>query len=341
MIVAPGRLHAGVLAAGVVLCVLLLVAYRTSPPQSLVTSQREYAQVQQTPSSVLSPKALEIDEDLSRPPKHAAPHVRGDFLLLEERWRSLDAFIDLSHRHDPLFLANNWLPFKDIRPNGIAMSGVDKAAFLWEVLAAEHGHRWRTICEVGLNAGHSAVLWLEAQPNATVFIWDLGDNPYSAAAVQYLEYVYGDRLAIWIGPAQDNLVKVQNAHPRIGCDVVAIDGAKDYSLRLLDIRAFARMSYAHTVFLLDDADPKSLGLSRTEALALGVPYTEVDELYGDLVAAGVLEVFASKPSPKVLHPKLNPLIGHGSIAARLSAAFLANPGMLVVRRTPVVTDAGG
>ena len=59
--------------------------------------------------------------------------------------------------------------------------GSSKAAFLHnETCAREGGEPVRQICEVGFNAGHTSLLWLEAVPTARVTAFDMGDMAYAA-----------------------------------------------------------------------------------------------------------------------------------------------------------------
>jgi hypothetical protein len=69
----------------------------------------------------------------------------------------------------------------------------------------------RTICEIGFNAGHSAALWLLANPKAMVIMFDLWEHTdYSPRGELFLRYhsagygvVAGDeRLVIVKGPSQ-------------------------------------------------------------------------------------------------------------------------------------------
>ena len=69
--------------------------------------------------------------------------------------------------------------------------GQTKTRFLYEHVCrlAQQG-RANTICEVGFNAGLSALLLLEAAPSARVISFDLGDMPWSGFAANALRAAY-------------------------------------------------------------------------------------------------------------------------------------------------------
>ncbi|CAM9373070.1 unnamed protein product, partial [Choristocarpus tenellus] len=48
--------------------------------------------------------------------------------------------------------------------------------------------RVTTVCEVGFNAGHSALNWLlNSRPDTKVISFDLGEHPYVGHAAQFLQ----------------------------------------------------------------------------------------------------------------------------------------------------------
>jgi hypothetical protein len=60
----------------------------------------------------------------------------------------------------------------------------------------------RTIVQVGMNAGHSAVLFLEANSNAKVVSIDVGYHEYTSVAANILHEWYGDRHSFVSGSSQ-------------------------------------------------------------------------------------------------------------------------------------------
>lgn len=49
---------------------------------------------------------------------------------------------------------------------------------------------YRTVCEIGFNAGHSAITFLHLNPNIRLVAFDLFEHTYSQAAVDYVKMRY-------------------------------------------------------------------------------------------------------------------------------------------------------
>ena len=52
-------------------------------------------------------------------------------------------------------------------------------------------HEGLHVCEIGFNAGHSALVWLLGHTNSTLLSFDLGYHPYTRIAAAYLMKRYG------------------------------------------------------------------------------------------------------------------------------------------------------
>lgn len=48
----------------------------------------------------------------------------------------------------------------------------------------------RRICEIGFNAGHSAMEFLHASPGSTYVFFDLGEHAYTRPCADYIEAVF-------------------------------------------------------------------------------------------------------------------------------------------------------
>ena len=62
-----------------------------------------------------------------------------------------------------------------------------------------------TICEIGLNCGHSATTLLEASPQARVISFGLPAAPWAASARAHLRSRYGERIEIVDGRSAHTL----------------------------------------------------------------------------------------------------------------------------------------
>ena len=142
-------------------------------------------------------------------------------------------------------------PWKERRWNSVVNAAYEgkKADFIWKYASLKN---ITTVCEVGINAGHSAILWLEGNSDRSVILFDL-PQPYSQPGYDYLKYVYGERIQLFLGRS-DLSVPAFTKNATARCDMIAIDGSKKYKLRLLDFQNLKFMSHHQTILLLDDSN---------------------------------------------------------------------------------------
>ena len=62
----------------------------------------------------------------------------------------------------------------------------------------------KRICEIGFNAGHSTAIWLNANPQAEVLSFDLGQFDYTLDMARLATKLF-DRFKIVWGPSQDSV----------------------------------------------------------------------------------------------------------------------------------------
>jgi predicted O-methyltransferase YrrM len=138
----------------------------------------------------------------------------------------------------------------------------------------------RTICEVGFNAGHSAAVWLMANPNATLHTFDLWSHgPAGRAGLQLLKTRFPGRILAHVGDSLHTIARTTIAPP---CDLVHIDGRHDYAHTLTDFVNFVPKARADAVYLFDDqCDPE-------RCASTGVVPAEPTLATCDLQLAGVL-----------------------------------------------------
>jgi hypothetical protein len=254
---------------------------------------------------------------------------------LEERLRSLDYALDTAAKTCPLAKnrreERSGTPMKMRREDGVAMSSYRgwKMLNIWRAVSAEYGHRFDGICEVGINLGHSPVLWLEGQPSAHVYLWDIGtvDKEVCGAVFGYLRYTYTERVSITQGDSYLTLrAAAAKANSAGGsgpmCDIIAVDGAKTYTGRLHDMEALRNLSRPGALLLLDDSRPGDVVNLTMPRKQLATP---VDQLYRDLLVRRkiqVVDVLRSEYDAPSVHrrhmggPVLNQNMGHGTLVAR-------------------------
>lgn len=120
--------------------------------------------------------------------------------------------------------------------------------------ACRLGQRMRkpTICEVGFNAGLSALLLLESVPNAIVLSFDLGDLPWAREAEKLLRKAYGARFAgvVW-GDSKHTIQDMAIKQPNL-CDMVFVDGDKSYKGRYSTLWALSDASSPNAPVFMDE-----------------------------------------------------------------------------------------
>lgn len=117
------------------------------------------------------------------------------------------------------------------------------------------GVRNGTVCEVGFNAGHSAVVWLE-NTQAKLVEFDLLNLNYSLASRHFIESRYPGRVTFHQGPSRRTLLeygeRVSNGTAP-ACDMWLVDGDHGKNVEHDYINALSA-SHAGTVFIVDDAN---------------------------------------------------------------------------------------
>jgi hypothetical protein len=120
----------------------------------------------------------------------------------------------------------------------------------------------QTICEIGFNAGHSALRWLWAAPQAQVVMFDLWEYNVAPAAEEHIrKNVEGadERLTICKGDSNHGVRRFHGENPTQRCNIISIDGGHQYEVAVQD---FINMQYLvdpdfHVAFVDDtncDAD---------------------------------------------------------------------------------------
>ena len=115
----------------------------------------------------------------------------------------------------------------------------------------------KTICEIGFNSGVSALIWLLANPNARVVMFDLWVHAAAPQAERFLrQSVLGEsnayRLVIYKGRSEQTVHEAARAGER--CDVLSIDGGHSYKNALADLVGMHSLASDDNVALIDDTN---------------------------------------------------------------------------------------
>jgi FkbM family methyltransferase len=168
-------------------------------------------------------------------------------------------------------------------------------------VAAEHvgamrrgpgeGERERvTVCEVGFNAGHSALFWLAADAAVNVVSFDLGKHGYTEHAAAFIAARFPGRSSLTIGPSNATLKAfAARQRGRAACDVVIADGGHstaDATSDIVDLRPLAKAG-KHTL-IVDNLEMVTVRAAWDSAVRDGtiVPIEVVDYDYLDPTEVG-------------------------------------------------------
>ena len=126
--------------------------------------------------------------------------------------------------------------------------------------AASHAS---TVCEVGFNAGHSAAVWMLANPSLKLHTFDLFATRASVAALRHLQQRFPGRLFAHRG---DSLSTLPSAKLQPLCDLIHVDGRHSYLNVVADALHSLRIAVPSAVWLFDDqCDPSQCDAESTVA----------------------------------------------------------------------------
>jgi predicted O-methyltransferase YrrM len=108
------------------------------------------------------------------------------------------------------------------------------------------------ILEIGFNAGHSALTFLQ-NPMAHVTSIDIGAHYYVLDGKTFIDTLYPGRHTLVIGDSRHVLPSIQNTY-----DIIFIDGAHDYETVKKDLETCLKMCHKDTIIIMDDVIPLSM-----------------------------------------------------------------------------------
>lgn len=119
------------------------------------------------------------------------------------------------------------------------------------------------ICEIGMNGGHSAVIFLAALHSSLkdsrihLTMFDLSMFEYSKPVEKYINVLYPGMFTLHIGNSRETVPKWidNNTKNGIKCDVFSVDGDHTYEGALIDIKNSAKATRKGGYIILDDMNP--------------------------------------------------------------------------------------
>jgi len=133
--------------------------------------------------------------------------------------------------------------------------------------------RVKTVCEIGFNAGHSALNALLAREGIQVISFDLGEywDSYSKHSYQLLSNNFPNQLTLVMGDSTDTVPHFIRERPDQKCNILFVDGGHTKDVAAADIANMAPLAN-HTFhrLIVDDADWGPVREAWDEAVAGGM-----------------------------------------------------------------------
>lgn len=114
------------------------------------------------------------------------------------------------------------------------------------------------ILEIGVNAGHSCLVMLMANPKARITAFDLCAHSYVKPCVDYLNSVFGNRITLIEGASENTVSIFKRDHPQVKFDMFHIDGSHGYREANLDFFNCRGLAKNGSYIVLDDTMFKHL-----------------------------------------------------------------------------------
>lgn len=176
--------------------------------------------------------------------------------LFSSIWNKFDLLSEFTATHSAGYRGNQW----GIANKNRLFYGDSKVKFIFnQLMFAQREGRLPekpVVCEVGFNAGHSAMLFLDALPNAILHEWDLGDMDYTAKNAALFSRIYARRFHYHRGDSAKTVPAFITSHPNHKCDVLFVDGCKGLHGRLYDVGLFAPLATPLTLLFGDEANTR-------------------------------------------------------------------------------------
>lgn len=114
----------------------------------------------------------------------------------------------------------------------------------------------KNIMEIGFNAGHSSLLFLMANNDSKLTIFDICEHAYTKPCVQYLSSLFPGRITFIEGDSTVTVPKYFEENPDKTFDLIHIDGAHDVKIADTDFKNCYPM--ASNIIIWDDTQDENL-----------------------------------------------------------------------------------
>ena len=159
-------------------------------------------------------------------------------------------------------------------------------------LAPARRNAWRAVrfkerlLEVGVNAGHSALLALSTSPKLEYYGVDIMSHAYTAECVDYLKGEFPGRVHLFPGDSREILPWLVDRRAELAFDIFHVDGGHTSEVCLSDITNCIRIARGQRGrhLMLDDVHASWIFDIYCEFVSLGELTTET--FFGDWEEAG-------------------------------------------------------
>jgi len=136
---------------------------------------------------------------------------------------------------------------------GMGHIGEAMPEFHWFYLTAKNRTEWvKTVCEVGFNAGHSALAFLIANPELKYIAFDTMTLKWTIPMIKYMNDAFGDRITPVPGFSAQSVPEWKPPEGFTGCDVISADGKHNDPEPYIDVVNMAKHAKTGAVVLADD-----------------------------------------------------------------------------------------
>ena len=185
--------------------------------------------------------------------------VLSDLVVAAQATRNLSALLDVATR-----CAEHY-----VRPAFWAVGMISQSPKEVVSLAEIVSHvavKSPLVCEIGFNAGHSALLWLRQRASARLVVFDLFGLPHSLASLAFVRGVYPGRVTAIPGNSRVTVTafadQVANG-TQAPCDIWFVDGDHTGETPRVDLWNAVRASRAGAVVIADDVTTGWFAVKRT------------------------------------------------------------------------------
>lgn len=83
-----------------------------------------------------------------------------------------------------------------------------------------------SVLEIGVNAGHSLLIFLVANPNSKIYAFDICSHPYTKPSVDYLNKAFDNRITFFEGDSKKTIPLFYEKYKAVGkhIDLFHVDG---------------------------------------------------------------------------------------------------------------------